>query len=1454
MLKRTIIGSLVLALLIGLVQNVFLPVPRAAADDMDVLKMNIVDFFTYAGLDPEDSYVKAARKFVNDKTTEYLDQSRTNRITANGSFADYNYSDIPQNGIVPATNHYNRLLFMASSYRMEGGPYYMNAALKEKIELGLTFINSLLTVGSQRGGNWFEWEIGTPRRMGPTLILMQGFVDSTLMNQQIATLGYMITEHLHGWDVAIQGAGTNDIWTSTSHTYYAALSRNTERMEDVYDFICDRIIPNGDLAVKEAYPPINGDQTYKFHEFIKPDFSYHAHANILYNGGYGDSFMRDAVKLQLFLKNTPYAITERSIKTLVDYTLEGYGWMIKDRYIDMSASGREPSLKSMNGNVGFWGMLALISLPDVPRRNELIAMSKRMFAEFGDRVPVFNEYDHFPGAVNVVKNSPISAQVLIGHKHFQYSDFTVHRDANFYASVKMQSRRTKSSENTSNQGKKFYTVADGTFYLLYTGKEYWDGDTRAAMNWARLPGTTVEVFDREVNDYRFSEYGEKNYAGGAYNDKYGVSAFDFGAQGSVLEAKKSYFFFDNEIVFLGSDINTPSNNKTETIVTQWPLSAANVPLYVNGTNVSSAMGYTSTLNGVNWAQSDNTGYYFPGGQTIEASRVTQTGTWFDLRDGQNYDNPVSGNFLTLAYNHGTNASNQSYSYAVVPNVNDSQMAAYAGSSPYTVLAQNSSVHAVKDASTNAVGAAFWTAGNVDIVSVDTPSIVYYKENGNQFELALNNPEHTTKTITVTVNKRLVAAQLPTGVTMTPNGSETILTFNTELGNNYLTKFTVEEIAGLPTAPTGFTAVAGNQQVALSWNAVNGATSYTVKRSTTSGSGYTTVQSGITGTSFADTGRTNGTTYYYVVTATNTNGTGANSFQVSAAPVAPPPAPTGLSAIAGNGQVALSWNTVTGATYYSVKRSTTIGSGYTNVQTGITGTSLVDSGRTNGATYYYVVTATNASGTSSDSIEASATPAEPPRSVVFHDTFDSLATGSKPPGWTWQTVGSTAVEVAEKPTATDKSLFIWDGSSNPPNHATPGIVSATRPFASQSGSNVTVEWGYRGNNANAYVMNFEIRNGTTVVADVYHSKGNIVWRSDAGSDTNLQATAINTWYTIKLDLNTDTKTYDIYVDGVLKKSGTPFRNASASSIDNFRVISGAATVIQSYVDNLKVSVPMPLAPPVPTSLTAEAGKGQISLGWNASAGATSYTIKRATTDGGPYTVVQSGITTTGYVDADVAPGTTYYYVVAAVNGSGESVISAQAQAVPIGPEAILSGGSLVHAGRDIYVGLKLANVTSNVYGQDITLYYNANEFELVALAPTHPNTVVAAVYSAAPGLLRIVTMTTAGVDDTSNFLGLVLRAKPLALSTTARVEVLSAQLGLASGNVVNVPPSEHAIRIYNADLTGSNGVNVGDLAVFAPHYRKNTSSPDWNIASKYDLNGDGTVDLIDLVLIATELLR
>lgn len=194
--------------------------------------------------------------------------------------------------------------------------------------------------------------------------------------------------------------------------------------------------------------------------------------------------------------------------------------------------------------------------------------------------------------------------------------------------------------------------------------------------------------------------------------------------------------------------------------------------------------------------------------------------------------------------------------------------------------------------------------------------------------------------------------------------------------------------GAPAAPTGLNTVAGNAQVTLAWTASSGATSYSVKRSTTSGA-EAQIATVLTA-SYSDIAVSNGTNYFYVVSAFNSYGQSANSAEVSAVPgLSAPLAPTSLTATPGNAQVALIWSASAGATSYNVKRSNTSGGPYSTAVASPTMTAYTDMTVSNGTPYYYVVTALNGDGESGNSDQASATPVDAAAEVTI--TIDPTRT-------------------------------------------------------------------------------------------------------------------------------------------------------------------------------------------------------------------------------------------------------------------------------------------------------------------------------------------------------------------------------------------------------------------------------------------------------------------------------
>ena len=173
---------------------------------------------------------------------------------------------------------------------------------------------------------------------------------------------------------------------------------------------------------------------------------------------------------------------------------------------------------------------------------------------------------------------------------------------------------------------------------------------------------------------------------------------------------------------------------------------------------------------------------------------------------------------------------------------------------------------------------------------------------------------------------------------------------------------VAPLPAIPAAPASLSVTPGTNFF-LAWPLASGATSYKLKRSTTSGSGYSTLAS-TTALSYSDMNLSAGITYFYVVTAVDSVGESTNSVQASATAIPPPPA--NLTATPGINRVVLNWDLAGGATGYRIKRGlSTIAFVATNYFT--------NGGLANDVTYSFTVSATNASGQSADSAPASAMP-------------------------------------------------------------------------------------------------------------------------------------------------------------------------------------------------------------------------------------------------------------------------------------------------------------------------------------------------------------------------------------------------------------------------------------------------------------------------------------------------
>ena len=244
-------------------------------------------------------------------------------------------------------------------------------------------------------------------------------------------------------------------------------------------------------------------------------------------------------------------------------------------------------------------------------------------------------------------------------------------------------------------------------------------------------------------------------------------------------------------------------------------------------------------------------------------------------------------------------------------------------------------------------------------------------------------------------------------------------------------------------PAGVSAQSdASYSASIAWNPVPGATTYTLYWDTLPGvTKATRIRIPAVSSPHVQSVPSNGVPYYFVVTAVNSDGGGAESTESSEWNVRPLEPPGAFSASAGPGEVTLQWSLVPGATGYSIYWSTSAG------VTKVTGTEIagvtsphVHPNLVGGTTYFYVVTAGGPLAESSESAEVSATPAPPappPPTGVLASPGDSMVT------IIWSPVGgadSYNIYWDFFPGVTKTTGVLIPGVTSPYNHT--GLVNGT----------------------------------------------------------------------------------------------------------------------------------------------------------------------------------------------------------------------------------------------------------------------------------------------------------------------------------------------------------------------------------------------------------------------------
>ena len=469
-------------------------------------------------------------------------------------------------------------------------------------------------------------------------------------------------------------------------------------------------------------------------------------------------------------------------------------------------------------------------------------------------------------------------------------------------------------------------------------------------------------------------------------------------------------------------------------------------------------------------------------------------------------------------------------------------------------------------------------------------------------------------------------------------------------------------SAIPSAATGLTATASSSRViGLNWNAVTPPanctiSSYNVYRSTTNGftpGSGNLVASGVTGTTYSNTGLAASTTYYYLVEAVDADGSSGPSNQASAMTQsgsgscsATPAAPTGLTATASSSSViGLSWTGVTPPTNctitsYSVYGSTTNGftpSSSNLIASGLTGVSYSDTGLSASTTYYFVVEALDSFGASPASGQQSA-------------TTQAAASGT-------EIVAINFEGSAVSNTSGGDDPFVADEYFSGGGAATPTTATISTTAAGANAAPMAVYQTQRDGTFTYTIPGLTPGAQYTVLlhfAEIYFT---------AAGDREFNVAINGTTVLTNFDQFAAAGGKDIAV----VKTFTATANSSGQIVVAFT--GGAVNQPSAAGLEIRSTSSCSTVSSAPSGLTATASSSSaIGLSWSAvtppaNCTVSSYNVYGSKTSG--FTPSSSNLiastTSTSYSNTGLTASTTYYYVVEAVDAAGSSPASSQASA-------------------------------------------------------------------------------------------------------------------------------------------------------------------------------------------------
>ena len=715
----------------------------------------------------EKNEIKDCRKIINkwqefliglpnyDSQIKMIDEEIKKVVSFNEKNADGYYSDINlskdrksifksfenMKSGVDVLKQYDGLVKIVKAYATPGTKYYKKEEIKTQVIDALDWLyDNAYHENLPELGNWWQWEIGIPKKLNEILAIMYDEVPKDKKIKYLKVSQYF--QPYAKWSAFSPSA-------SYSSAPHKRISTGGNRIDT--SLICfirgvlmeDRTqILDGLNSVAEVGKIVTEkDGFYKDGSFVQ-------HDNVAYNGTYATVLFDGLGMILELIDGTEFKIESPEINNIYDSILKGYSYLMINGGVNDSVSGRSISRDNSSeierGKDLVSSITLLSSKASKEYRNDLYSMIKKIVLDNNFYSVIKKESK--PKIKNILENIMADENIkplkVEGTKIFGAMDRAVYTNSKEGKVVlSMHSNRIANYETMNEENLKGWYTGDGMTYIY--GKdsssfvEFWP-----TADMYHLSGVTnsINKMENKAGERREKPtVSPKKFVGGVETGDVAFVGMDFISWNNKTTAKKSWLMIDGAVLALGSNI-TSTDGEIHTTIDNRILKKGKI--YIDGKelNKNSTIKDPKNLT-INFNENypdENIGYKIINSPELNINFTENKGSWKNI--GGTLDKEIVKQYFSVYLNHGKDPKDETYAYVILPMFSKEEVENY-DTSRFKIEKLDGKAHIVRDTKTDIVAINFWNNGENEFEGIKTkyPLSIIKDEKDGILKLYVSDP-------------------------------------------------------------------------------------------------------------------------------------------------------------------------------------------------------------------------------------------------------------------------------------------------------------------------------------------------------------------------------------------------------------------------------------------------------------------------------------------------------------------------------------------------------------------------------------------------------------------------------------------------------------------------------------------------------------------------------------------